>query len=529
MKIFFQSDFKDRFQFPDEMTEALSELFAHHHSLQELLEKLFTFFRGRLDYDFLMLSFTNQEKEKSRYYMFPRKDNGKDSFLQIETPIKLQASLYNTPQCAVRIGSRVDTVPSISILKKMMPTVDFSSLRFRAVNKYNMICGLMFISKKKNSFTREHAHRLFGLEDILTHYFNNMPNWDDSFFDENAEQQMLPLTSLPGMKSTVDLIWKVAKQNCPVLLLGETGTGKEGVADAIYRASERGFNTYVKVNCGCIPDTLIDSELFGHEKGAFTGAIHMVQGRIEQAHLGVLLLDELGELPLPAQTRLLRVLQEGTLYRVGGRESISVNVRIIAATHRDIPKMVKEGTFREDLFYRLNVFPIQIPPLRQRPEDIPLLLKFFIQKKARQQDCPIPEISQENMDALCSYAWPGNIRELQNAVERAFILWGGNTSEPFVVSVDPLAMTRCSTPTRIRRVEEPSGREPENVPFDTLETAVRKYILRALIKTHGRISGEGGTAELLGVHPNTLRSKLKKLSLDRHPSMLKKGGSLEDL
>ncbi len=302
-----------------------------------------------------------------------------------------------------------------------------------------------------------------------------------------------------GLAEVMRLVGRVALQNSPVLLLGETGTGKELVAKAIHRRSERSEGPLVTVNCGGIPETLIDSELFGHEKGAFTGATEAKQGFFEHAHGGTIFLDEVGELPPAAQVKLLRVLQDMQIQRVGGRDPLPVDVRVIAATHRDLVAMIRDGLFREDLWFRLNVFPIRIPPLRERSDDIPALAHHFIERKAREMNLgQRPRLAPGAIDALRAYDWPGNVRELENVIERRLILARGGP-----LRFDDLG---ALAPDR-------SGPEDTGGPVQRLDALVTAHIRRALNHSGGRVAGRGGAAELLGVHPSTLRSRMHKLGI----------------
>jgi len=288
----------------------------------------------------------------------------------------------------------------------------------------------------------------------------------------------------------------------PVLILGETGVGKEMVANYIHYASHRRNGPLIKVNCGAIPENLMDSELFGHEKGAFTGALEQKRGRFERADRGTIFLDEVGELSQQAQIRLLRVLQEKTIERIGGSREIPVNVRVISATHRNLQQMVADGEFREDLWFRLNVFPIAIPPLRERKADIPALAEHFIQKKAqalklRQK----PELQYGAMDQLLAHDWPGNIRELENFIERALIQYrGGRIS--FASLFDQSG----------RPDTKPSGTGP-SARTPTLDEVMAQHIRQVLAETNGKISGPGGAAEILGLHYSTLRHRMRKLGI----------------
>lgn len=306
-----------------------------------------------------------------------------------------------------------------------------------------------------------------------------------------------------GLKGVMELVRQVAPLSSPVLLLGETGVGKEVIANAIHRLSPRRENQFIKVNCGAIPETLIDSELFGHEKGAFTGALSQKRGRFERAHGGTIFLDEIGDLPREVQARLLRVLQEKEIERVGGTEPIKVDIRIIAATNRHLEKMVALGQFREDLYFRLNVFPIEIPPLRERKADIPALVQHFMLKKAREMGLTqIPTLAPSAIDRLLNYHWPGNVRELQNAVERALILSQGK----------PLTFEDL-TPSFIGgQKSAPYTHQLGDVPL-SLNQVITNHIVQVLKMTNGRVGGNNGAAQLLEINPSTLRKKMKKLGI----------------
>jgi formate hydrogenlyase transcriptional activator len=302
----------------------------------------------------------------------------------------------------------------------------------------------------------------------------------------------------PPIKRVFRAIETVAPVGTTVLILGETGTGKELVARALHNLSSRKSKALVKVNCAALPAGLIESELFGHEKGAFTGAIARKIGRFELAHGGTLFLDEIGDLPLELQPKLLRVVQEGEFERVGASDTTTVDVRVIAATNRDLETAVREGRFRSDLYYRLNVFPIRLPPLRERKDDIPLLVRYLALRYGRQLGKRIPQISQETMQALQAYTWPGNVRELENVIERAMLLSEGAE----------LDLSGSLTPTGSRL----GGREPG---IRTLDDIQREYILTALERTAWRVSGERGAAEFLGMKPTTLEARMKKLGIKR--------------
>jgi len=302
-----------------------------------------------------------------------------------------------------------------------------------------------------------------------------------------------------ALREVLRQVETVAPTDSTVLLLGETGTGKERVARAIHNLSRRKNAPFVKINCAAIPTGLLESELFGHEKGAYTGAIAQKIGRFELAEGGTIFLDEVGDIPLELQPKLLRVLQEQEFERLGGSRTIRVDTRMVAATNRDLSAMVADRQFRSDLFYRLNVFPIRIPPLRERAEDVPLLVRFFVQMYSQRMSRNIETIPSETMEALVRYSWPGNVRELENLMERAVILSPGN-----VLRV-PLAELRGTEATPA-------------TPAATLEQVERDHILQALRNADWKLAGPRGAAAHLGMKRTTLQSRMKKLGIQRKPS-----------
>jgi transcriptional regulator with GAF, ATPase, and Fis domain len=323
-----------------------------------------------------------------------------------------------------------------------------------------------------------------------------------------------------GLKSVMQRVELVAGLDVPVLIFGETGAGKELIARAIHKRSPRSQGPVIRVNCGAIPSELIDSQLFGHERGAFTGAVETRKGWFERADGGTLFLDEIGELPLAAQVRLLRVLQDGWLERIGGSRPIKVDVRLVAATHRDLPAMVGEGKFREDLWYRIAVFPVLLPPLRERIEDISLLARHFAEKAAVRFGLPVQLPTPQDLVLLQSYPWPGNVRELGTVIDRAALLGDGRGLEVAqALGVMPPRMTPAHTPAPQPHVAQPGDQQGEIVTLDEVQ---RRHIARALAHTHGRIEGRNGAARLLGINPHTLRARMRKLGVDwtgyRQPS-----------
>jgi formate hydrogenlyase transcriptional activator len=290
----------------------------------------------------------------------------------------------------------------------------------------------------------------------------------------------------------------VAPTDSTVLILGETGTGKELMASAIHEASRRRRAVMVKVNCAALPPTLIESELFGHERGAFTGAMQQKKGRFELAHHGTIFLDEIGELPLEMQVKLLRVLQEQELERVGGTQTVKVDVRVVAATNQDLSAAVRDGKFRADLFYRLNIFPVQVPPLRQRLHDIPLLAAHFVRQFAERMGKPARRLAPDTLERLAHYQWPGNVRELANVLERAVILCDGAVIHD----------------EHIGSLARPVTTQQDSAAFPTLEEVERQHLLRALEQTGGVLAGPNGAARLLGLTRSTAWSRMRKLGIN---------------
>jgi transcriptional regulator with GAF, ATPase, and Fis domain len=375
--------------------------------------------------------------------------------------------------------------------------------------------GLLLATEGDRKFTQKHADLLFLLREPFAIAMSNalrhreVIKLKDLLADDNrylhGELRRLSGDEIVGanfgLRDIMQKVQQVAALDSPVLLLGETGVGKDVIANAIHYSSSRSSGPFVSVNCGAIPDTLIDSELFGHEKGAFTGALSQKRGRFERADKGTIFLDEIGELPLQAQVRLLKVLQSKEIERVGGVKTIPLNIRIIAATNRNLEEMVKLHEFREDLWFRLNVFPIWIPPLRERRSDIPAFLQHFINLKSRELKLPtIPILSSGAIDPLMEYHWPGNVRELENVIERALIL------NP----TGPLTFEHLNTEQKKKTLE--LGVQSEGI--DNLDEVISRHIRRVLSKTNGKVNGQNGAAAFLGINPSTLRARMKKLGIN---------------
>ena len=386
-----------------------------------------------------------------------------------------------------------------------------------------VVGAINFCAYGDNLFTGEHAEYIHLLKDPFAIAVSNAIRHqqlvehqeklkeDNRFFQDELRQSsgVDIVGSNMGLQGVIELIRQVAPLASPVLLLGETGTGKELFANAIHQLSQKNEGPFVKVNCGAIPENLIDSELFGHEKGAFTGAIARKRGRFERADKGTLFLDEVGELRPDAQIKLLRVLQEKEIERLGGVEPVHLDVRIIAATHRNLKELVHAGTFREDLYFRLNVFPLVIPPLRDRKSDVPALLHHFIQKKCSELGvCDLPTLLAGAYQQLMAYSWPGNVRELENAVERAIIIRRNNQ-----LDFSDLFSNRSVERDDQQRPQMVGRPMVEKVDILSMDELVADHIRCVLRMTGGKVHGQYGAAALLEMHPSTLRNKMKKLGI----------------
>jgi transcriptional regulator with GAF, ATPase, and Fis domain len=398
-------------------------------------------------------------------------------------------------------------------LLKMFPSIDNCSLLKMDIQGENESkCSLLIAKRGTGIYNSGHAelvkavHRPFSIAMGNALRYRELMQIKENLASENlAMKSDLDRTVSDqivgadfGLRQVMEMVGAVARTTSPVLLLGETGTGKELIAKSIHQTSPRRDGPFIAVQCGAMPESLLDSELFGHEKGSYTGAVSSKKGRFERADGGTIFLDEIGELSMDAQIKLLRVLQEKEFEKVGGQQTIKVDVRIIAATHRNLHRMVGQGSFREDLWFRLNVFPITIPPLRERKADIPALVQHFILKKSRELNLPLQqELASGTIDRMMAYNWPGNVRELQNLIERALIISSGK----------PLDIQ-----SEFSR-EEAFIKPAVDKGFIKLESLVKNHLLAALELAHGRIEGTGGAADLLDINPSTLRSKLRKFKI----------------
>ena len=381
----------------------------------------------------------------------------------------------------------------------------------------NQVSSLAVFADGMNQYTDEHArllkllHGPFAIAISNALEYREILRLKDMLADDNRylfdELRSVSggeiIGSDFGLKAVMRMVQQVASLDSPVLLVGETGTGKEVIANAIHYSSPRKDGPFIKVNCGAIPETLLDSELFGHEKGAFTGAISQKRGRFERANKGTIFLDEIGELPAQAQVRLLRVLQSKEIERVGGTTSIPVDIRIISATHRNLEEMITSGRFREDLWFRLNVFPIMIPPLRQRREDIPAMVHHFIDRRSKELKLiERPVLAAGAINKLMAYDWPGNVRELENLIERALIQSTGGA-----LSFETLSARQVPVGRELTR---DAGQNRTALSLDEINA---QHIRQALEMAGGKINGPGGAAQILGLHPNTLRNRMNKLGI----------------
>ncbi len=498
----------------------------------KMLEDLFCYFRPRMPCDLLQMNYINFDTGELRCLAWVEMQDGKQishtSHTLFEFPEEAIMVLQKGPPPEIK-------PPPVEILNIGMPhhhpphpslTEGFKKFQLDSYNAMivhlvieGIHIGILIIAARPPyAYTPEHAHMIEGVIEPLTIAFSNARRYEDllrlkdHLADENKSlsQDMqdasgaILVGEFGGLRHVMELVRRVAPLSSPILLLGETGTGKEVLAHAIHAMSPRRDKPFVRVQCGAIPEALLDSELFGHEKGAFTGATALRYGRFERAHGGTIFLDEIGELTLEAQVKLLRILQEKEFERVGGSETLHVDVRVIAATHRNLPEMVREGLFREDLFFRLNVFPLTIPPLRQRREDLPMLLSYFLNRKSRELNIPCPPSgNEEEMAKLLSYDWPGNVRELQNVVERALIISGSGR-----LRFSDLGGEASSESESIPDGESHSFRKIMN-----LDEVAAAHIRKAMRLAHGRIQGAGGAADILGIGANTLRARMRKLNI----------------
>jgi transcriptional regulator with GAF, ATPase, and Fis domain len=487
--------------------------------VQTFLYESFLYLRDYLPADSVFL--THYRPERGEHAALARASTEGSSLLNLTLTVPPDIRTFvKRPDKETPVIERAEMHPTARPwISKGLLEKDASLLVLRLIVDRDIVGGVTFVSKQSGAFTRKHADLVSLLREPFAIALSNSVRYqellelkellaEDNRFLHSELRQIAGEEIIGadfGLRGVMEMVRQVAPLSSPVLLSGETGTGKEVIAGAIHNLSTRREGPFITINCGAIPENLVDSELFGHEKGAFTGALTRKRGRFERADGGTIFLDEVGELQPEAQVRLLRVLQEKEIERVGGTEPIKVDIRVIAATHRDLEAMIHEGTFRDDLYFRLTVFPIVIPALRERRGDIPSLAHYFIQKKSREIGMrEMPSLAQGALERLMAYTWPGNVRELENAVERALILSRG----------EPIAFRDFQAPMkRGIAVDLEIAPHLEREDALVLDEVISGHIRRVLEMTRGRVGGEGGAARLLKINPSTLRKRMRKLGI----------------
>lgn len=495
-----------------DVTEALKKCFDYVRDFMPINRVLLHVFDDDQNLMRLVAEASDDSKDTPERVLYLPAKGGRQRASQ------LQEDLLKSED-VIRVFNQPDEdagIPEILEILGLEPETSFMNMLLK-LSKGSQIASLAVFAKGLNRYTDDHVRLLKLLHGPLAIAVSNalvhqeVIRLKDLLADDNrylfAELRSASgdeiIGSDFGLKAVMRMVQQVAPLDSPVLLIGETGTGKEVIANAIHSSSARRDGPMIKVNCGAIPETLLDSELFGHEKGAFTGAISQKRGRFERADKGTIFLDEIGELPLQAQVRLLRVLQEKEIERVGGTSSIQVDIRVISATNRNLQEMVASGQFREDLWFRLNVFPIMIPPLRQRRVDIPALVHHFVDRKSKElKFAQKPQLAPGALEGLMAHDWPGNVRELENLIERALIQSRGGH----------LSFETPSAP-RVKASRELAHRAEHNLVMSSLKEVNSQHIRQALEMAGGRVNGPGGAAQILGLHPSTLRSRMNKLGI----------------
>jgi transcriptional regulator with GAF, ATPase, and Fis domain len=453
----------------------------------------------------------------------PEEGRETEAILPISAPIRKMILKMELPHLVieregfkpvtVRIVNHPEVDPALRALTPYLALQDHSCIVMYLAIEDKKLGTLVLQAEGKDRYSGEHAQWMALLAEPFAIALSNRLHYEevlklrDLLADDNRylHRELLRISGAQiiggdyGLKGVMGMLRQVAVLNSPVLLRGETGVGKDVIANAIHYSSPRRDGPFIKVNCGAIPETLVDSELFGHEKGAFTGAIAQKRGCFERANRGTIFLDEIGELPPAAQIRMLHVLQHRQIERVGGSTPIPVDIRIIAATHRNLEELIRVGSFREDLWFRLNVFPIFIPPLRERKSDIPALVNHLLTRKSQDLNLSgIPSLAPGTIDHLMAYHWPGNVRELENLIERALILSGDGILTPDLFLFD---------------INQQKPQAPDQIHLMNLDDVISHHIREALKAVQGKIHGPHGAARLLGINPSTLRNRMNRLGI----------------
>jgi transcriptional regulator with GAF, ATPase, and Fis domain len=515
---------------------ALTNIMADNIAWEDRLQKIAATLQQAIPFDYILLGLKKMEDEPPRACTFFR--IGFDEYQTIRIPDFFsiagitQEQFYEMRSKIITDGPKIFNDTDFEELCNTTPIKRIIAKKFQLQSNFVMPLNMTrdgififsFYSRRPDAYTTEHLHLLQRLQPSLELTIDRLLAFDE--IKKLSEQLNREKTYLQEEVKTTsnfeeiigtshsllhvfDSVTQVASLDTSVLLLGESGTGKELVARAIHNLSPRKNKLLVKVNCAALPANLIESELFGHEKGAFTGAIDKRIGKFELAQGGTIFLDEMGEMPLDLQVKLLRVLQEKEIERIGGKQTIKIDVRIIAATNRNLEKEITEGRFRLDLYYRLNVFPITMPPLRERKEDIPLLANFFAHKFSKKTGKPFNGIKPSAMEELMQYNWPGNIREMENILEQSFVLNDGRSELQWGRPLSNTIFTTYQT-----AIVEALPKTLSDVK-DLQQSTERDYILNILKQTNGRIRGTGGAAEILNLKPTTLESRMEKLGIKK--------------
>jgi DNA-binding NtrC family response regulator len=483
------------------LIDKLSAISSGTESLEKKLLNICRTLQPHISFDYVTAGFNTIADPSSRALSFLR--IGFDEYQTIGIPELLTITGLKMKD----IQPLVNNGSLYQLLSDTFQMESCTSLPLKLSN--GEVVTFSFYSRHADTYTTDHAESLTHLQKTMTNVIESIFNEGKINTEKASHHLLTPESSVkakgfegivgksPGLFNVFDLISQVAPFDTAVLILGESGTGKERIADCIHNLSPRKGKPIVKVNCATLPATLIESELFGHEKGSFTGATDKRTGKFEQANGGTIFLDEIGEMPVDLQVKLLRVLQEKEIEPIGSRSSVKINVRVIAATNRNLEKEVAEGRFRLDLYYRLNVFPIELPPLRERIDDLPALVQHFINIYNRKAGKKIVGMSDKVLKKLSDYSWPGNIRELENLIERNVLLAKSTIIED------------VSLPTQIAS----NSSNERSAGLKTIHENERDHIIAVLKKCHGRIWGVGGAAEVLNLPPTTLTSKMKKLGI----------------